>query len=288
MRARGLVLRRRHVVDLDGVDLSLPRNEISGLAGRADSGVLALCGAIATLRLPHDGDLAVLGIDPAREPFRVRSALGYVPGPGALPPNLHLDEFLRLRAAAFGVPRKQWPELVTTLLDLVGLGGRHRQHTHELPPGPRQLLAIAGALVHDPTVVLLEDPTAGLDERDRAAVWHLLHQLLEVSRTVVVAMDRLEELATACTTLAVFDDGHVVQHGSTDAVLATLGGVRRIRVRLGNGAVRTHTVTDVTAQAALLRKLVEAGLDIVEFTEVPPDLDALTNTQQTDQAMGAP
>lgn len=162
-----------------------------------------------------------------------------------------------------------------TLLDLVGLSGRHRLLTHALRPMQRQLLGIAGTLVHDPTVVILEDPTAGLDDRERQRVWHLLERLLDVSRTVVVAPSNLTELAAHCQAMAVLDEGRMVAFGTPESVLAKLGGARHIRVRLTNGAVRTHTVSDIDSQAALLRKLIEGGVDVAEFTEVVPGLDDL-------------
>jgi ABC-type multidrug transport system ATPase subunit len=207
----------------------------------------------------------------------VRTQLGYLPAPFGLPPHLHLEEYLLARAASQGVPRDRWPGLADALLTLVGLGGRQRVWTHELPPGQRQLLGIAGTLVHDPTVVLLEEPTAGLDSADRTRVWHLLHRLLDVSRTVIVISENLAELAAGCQDLVVIDRGRVVAQGPPAEVVAELGGARRIRVRLTNGAIRTHTVTDLAGQAALLRKLVEAGLEIAEFTEVPPGLHDLAH-----------
>lgn len=275
VRARGLVVRREGSRVLDGLDLAIERNRCTGLAGHDAPARQALCQVIAARARPHDGNLTVLGHDTARDPYAVRAQLGYLPAPFGLPAHLHLEEYLRARAASQGVPRERWPGLAETLLTLVGLGGRQRLWTHELPPGQRQLLGIAGTLVHDPTVVLLEEPTAGLDTHDRSRIWHLLHRLLDVSRTVIVSSENLGELVTGCQDLAVIDGGHLVAQGPPAEVVAELGGARRIRVRLTNGAIRTHTVADLAAQAALLRKLVEAGLDIAEFTEVPPGLDDL-------------
>lgn len=275
VRARGLVVRRHGSTLLDGLDLAVERNQCTGLAGPDDRALRTLCGVIATRTRPSDGTVTVLGHDVVREPYVVRTQLGYLPAPFALPSHLHLEEYLRARAASQGVPRDRWPGLAETLLTLVGLGGRQRLWTHELTAGQRQLLGIAGTLVHDPTVVLLEEPTAGLDTHDRTRIWHLLHRLLDVSRTVIVASENLAELTTGCQDLALIDGGRLVAQGPPADVVAQLGGARRIRVRLTNGAIRTHTVTDLAGQAALLRKLVEAGLDIAEFTEVPPGLHDL-------------
>lgn len=276
IRASGLVCRRGRATVLDELDITVPRSICFGLAGRPGSGKSTLLAAAATLQRPAVGELSVLGIDPTRDPLAVRRHVGYLPAPFGLPANLRLDEYLCARAAALGVPRDRWEALVETLLNLVGLAGRHAVRTERLSPGSRQLLGVAATLVHDPTLVLLDEPTRGLDERDRAKLWNLLHRLLDVGRTVVVSSRHLPELAAGCQEVAMLDSGKVLAQGAPGPLVAQLGGARRIRARLANGAVRTHTVADAAAQAALLRKLVLADVDLVEFAEVPPELDDLT------------
>src|SRR5690606_24475368 len=112
------------------------------------------------------------------------------------------------------------------LLTLVGLAGRQKLLVEDLPAGARQLLAVAGALVHDPTVVVLEEPFAGLDPRARARLWNMLHRLLELSRTVIVCTRELAEVAAGCSAVAVFSEGKLLDQGSPTEVTDRLGGAR--------------------------------------------------------------
>ena len=272
VRLEGVTVRRAGSVVLDDLDLTIPRNICYGIAGHAGSGISTLADVIATRRRPSIGSVHVLGIDAVAEPDEVRRRLGYLSAPNAVPSHLRVDEYLSLLAAAYGVPHDRWDLVIDTLLTLVGLAGRQDQFTDRLTPGAHQLLGVAGALVHDPTVVVLHEPTEGLDARGKARLWNMLHRLLDVSRTVVVCSQHLSELAAGCAQVAILDGGRIMEHGVPAEVVGRLGGARRIRARLANGAVRTHTVADDAAQAALLRKLVEAGVDLLEFAEVAPEL----------------
>lgn len=275
VRLEGVSVRRGGVAVLDDLDLMIPRNTLFGIAGTSDSGLDLLAELIATRRLPNAGSVHVVGFDAATEPDEIRRRLGYLAYPHTVPPHLRVEEYLMIQAAALGVPRDRWTAVVDTLLTLVEIAGRQRAFTQQLSPASQQLLAVAGALVHDPTVVVLHEPTEGLDARARARLWNMLHRLGDVSRTVVVCSRHLSELSSGCAEVAVLDAGRIVDHGSPTDVVGRLGGARRIRARLANGAVRTHTVADEAAQAALLRKLVLADVELVEFAEVAPELDDL-------------
>jgi ABC-type multidrug transport system ATPase subunit len=275
VRLEGVTVRRNGVTALDDLDLTIPRNICFGIAGNPGSGLDLLADVIATRRRPNAGSVHVVGFDASAEPDEIRRRLGYLSHPHTVPPHLRVDEYLTIQAAAMGVPRDRWGSLVDTLLTLVGIAGRQQAFTHELSPAARQLLAVAGALVHDPSVVVLNEPTEGLDARARARLWNMLHRLGDVSRTVVVCSRHLSELSTGCAQVAVLDAGRIADHGPPTDVVGRLGGARRIRARLANGAVRTHTVADEAAQAALLHKLVLAGVELVEFAEVAPELDDL-------------
>lgn len=275
VRLEGVTVGRSGRVLLDDVDLAIERNTCFGVAGNATASLAALAELIATTRRPNAGTVRVLGFDAVTEAPDIRRRLGYLPHPHDVPAHLRVAEYLSLRAAALGVPRDRWEATIETLCTLVGIAGRQRTFTDRLSPGARQLLGVAGALVNDPGIVVLHEPTAGLDARAASRLWNVLHRLTDLSRTIVVCSRQLSELSTGCERIAVVDDGRIVDQGPPTDVVARLGGARRIRVRLANGAVRTHTVADATAQAALLKKLVSADLEVIEFAEVAPELDDL-------------
>jgi ABC-2 type transport system ATP-binding protein len=268
---------------LDEVDLAIERNICFGIAGDAPESLGTLADLIATARRPTAGSIRVLGFDAATEPGEIRRRLGYLPHPHNVPPHLRVAEYLSLQAAALGVPRERWDSTIETLLTLVGIAGRQRTFTDQLSSGARQLLGVAGALVNDPGIVVLHEPTAGLDVRASSRLWNMLHRLTDVSRTIVVCSRQLSELSTGCARIAVVDNGRIADQGPPTDVVGRLGGARRIRARLANGAVRTHTVADAAAQAALLKKLVAADLEVIEFAEVAPELDDLRLGATTDE-----
>ena len=247
IRASGLVCRRGRATVLDELDITVPRSICFGLAGRPGSGKSTLLAAAATLERPAG---ASCRCSASIRATRSRSAGTSVTSlrPSGCRPTCGSTSTSAPRAAALGVPRDRREALVETLLNLVGLAGRHTVRTERLSPGSRQLLGVAATLVHDPTLVLLDEPTRGLDERDRAKLWNLLHRLLDVGRTVVVSSRHLPELAAGCQEVAMLDGGKVLAQGAPGPLVAQLGGARRIRARLANGAVRTHTVADAAAQ----------------------------------------
>lgn len=275
VRLEGVSTHRGSALALDDLDLTIPRNICFGISGHPGSGVDEVTELIAGRLRPSAGSVHVLGFESSQEPMEINRRLGYLPHPHALPPHLLVDEYLRLLASAYGVRRDAQGALVDTLLTLVGLAGRQGAVTNQLSPASQQLVAVAGALVHDPTVVVLHEPTDGLDTRARTRLWNMLHRLTDMSRTIVVCSRHFSELAVGCAEVAVLDGGRLVDQGAPAEVTGRLGGARRVRARLANGAVRTHTVADDAAQAALLKKLVLADVDLVEFAEVAPELDDL-------------
>lgn len=271
----GVTVRDGSTALLDDVDFAIERNVCFGIAADSETTLAAIADLVATVRRPSHGSVTVLGFDAATEQPEIRARLGRLPHPHQVPPHLRVGEYLSLQAAALAVPRRVWDSTVDTLLTLVGIAGRQDLFTDELSPGARQLLGVAGALVNDPGIVVLHEPTAGLDGRARSRLWNMLHRLTDVSRTIVVCSRQFSELSAGCTNLAVFDRGRIVDQGPPTDVVGRLGGARRIRAKLANGAVRTHTVADANAQAALLRRLVAADIELIEFTEVAPELDDL-------------
>lgn len=278
VRLSGVTVRHGSERILDDVDLSIERNTCVGIAANSNETLGALADVIATVRAPSDGSVNVLGFDAATERAEIRRRLGHLPHPHTVPSHLSVGEYLGLQAAGLGVPRDRWDSTIDTLLTLVGIAGRQDLLTEELSPAGRQLLGVAGALVNDPGIVVLHEPTAGLDARAASRLWNMLHRLTEVSRTIVVCSRTLSELSAGCARIVVLDGGQIVDEGPPTDVIGRLGGARRIRARLANGVVRTHTVPDAEAQAALLRKLVAADIDLIEFAEVAPELDDLRLT----------
>jgi ABC-2 type transport system ATP-binding protein len=218
----------------------------------------------------------VLGTDPTREPAALRERLGYMPDVLGVYDNLRVDEYLLFFAAAYHVPRSTWPGLIDDLLDLVDLGGKRESMVNSLSRGMKQRLSLARALVHDPELLILDEPASGLDPRARVDLRTLLLELQSMGKTILISSHILPELQELCSDVAIMESGRLLAAGPPDHILDQLGTVRRVRVRFADGTTAAYEVADDAAQATLLRRLiVEQGRDVVEFTADRADLEDL-------------
>jgi ABC-2 type transport system ATP-binding protein len=147
---------------------------------------------------------------------------------------------------------------------------------NSLSRGMKQRLSLARALVHDPDLLILDEPASGLDPRARVELRDLLRNLHAMGKTIIISSHILAELEEVCTDVAIMEGGALLASGPPREILDRLGGTRTIRVRFADGTSSTHTVADSVEQAALLRRLVlQDGRDIVEFTEESGGLEQL-------------
>jgi len=249
---------------------------------------------VATLLRPTSGSLRVLGADPASSPRDVRRQMGHMPDVLGVYDNLRVDEYLEFFAASYHIPRRDWNELVGGLLDLVDLAVKRSAMVNSLSRGMKQRLSLARAMVHDPELLILDEPASGLDPRARVELRELLLQLNQMGKTILISSHILAELEEVCTDVAIMEAGRLLAAGPPREILQQLGGARRVRVRFSDGTVTTYPVADDAAQAALLRSLVIAGADgdrdgdgderggprrdVIEFVEETGNLEQLFMT----------
>lgn len=251
---------------LDGVSLSVPVGATYGLVGPNGAGKSTTFAVLAGLLRPTSGAARVLGHDPVTEPHRVRARLGYMPDVLGVYDGLRVDEYLRFFLGAYKVPRRQWAAATDGLLELVGLEGKRTAMVPSLSRGMKQRLSLARALVHDPDVLVLDEPASGLDPRARVELRQLLVDLNGLGKTVVISSHVLADLEEICTHVAFLEAGRLLAEGSPGDILERLGGGRRVVVRFLDGSVETHAVADVEGQRDLVRQLVAEGRDVVEVT----------------------
>jgi ABC-2 type transport system ATP-binding protein len=139
----------------------------------------------------------------------------------------------------------------------------------------KQRLSLARALVHDPQILILDEPASGLDPRARIDLRALVTELQTMGKTILISSHILPELQEMCTHVAVIEAGRLLAHGEPRTILDQLGHGRTIKVRLAGGEQRTYSVSDDAEQAALLRRLLDEGLHVVEFTQTGDGLEEL-------------
>ena len=165
--------------------------------------------------------------------------------------------------------------MIDGLLDLVDLDGKRDAKVDSLSRGMKQRLSLARALVHDPEVLILDEPASGLDPRARIELRTLLLTLRDMGKTVVISSHILPELQEVCTDVAIMEGGRLLAAGPPRDILSQLGGGRRVVVRLAGGEERSYTVADEAEQVRLLRDLLAEGLDVLEFRQEGGDLEDL-------------
>jgi ABC-2 type transport system ATP-binding protein len=275
VRVEGLTKRYGDLFAVRDLDLAVPRGAIFGLIGPNGAGKSTTFLVLASLLAPTAGRVQVAGHDPVADPRAVRAKLGYMPDVMGVYDNLRVSEYLEFFAGAYRLPRSAWSGAIEGLLELVDLAGKRDAMVDSLSRGMKQRLSLARALVHDPEVLVLDEPASGLDPRARVELRELLVELRDMGKTVVVSSHILAELEEMCSEVAIMEAGRLLAVGSPRSIGDQLGGARMVRVRLAGGEVQEHTVGSEDEQQALLARLVAEGLPVVEFTETSNGLEDL-------------
>jgi ABC-2 type transport system ATP-binding protein len=205
---------------LRGVDLAIPRGSLFGLLGPNGAGKSTLINILAQLVVKTAGEVSVWGIDLDRQPRNVASAIGVVPQELNIDPFFTPRELLELQAGLYGVARRE--RRTVEILAAVGLSDKAEAYARTLSGGMRRRLLIAKALVHNPPVLVLDEPTAGVDVELRQQLWRYVRQLNAEGVTVLLTTHYLEEAEQLCDRIAIIDHGRVIACDTTAALLRRL------------------------------------------------------------------
>ncbi|MBN2621941.1 MAG: ABC transporter ATP-binding protein, partial [Acidimicrobiales bacterium] len=196
------------------LSLEIPRGSVFGLIGPNGAGKTTTFSVLATLLRPTSGSVTVAGLDPARHARDVRRRLGYMPDAMGVYDGLRVVEYLEFFAASYNVPRSRWRPTLDALLELVDLGTKRDAMVNSLSRGMKQRLSLARALVHDPEVLVLDEPASGLDPRARVELRNLLVELRSMGKTIVVSSHILAELTEMCTAVGIMEKGRLLASGT--------------------------------------------------------------------------
>ncbi len=231
IRASGLTRRFGDLVAVDHVDLTVPRARVYGFLGPNGSGktttIRMLCGLLA----PTAGEIEVLGLHIPREAEALRRRIGYMTQRFSLFGDLTVRENLEFLGTVQGLSRQAMPRRVDALLERFEFGDRQRQLAGTLSGGQKQRLALAGAIVHEPELLFLDEPTSAVDPESRRDFWETLFELADAGTTLLVSSHYMDE-AERCHRLAILDEGRLVADGSPSELTAALQG-RTLEVRAG-------------------------------------------------------
>jgi ABC-2 type transport system ATP-binding protein len=232
--AKGGKQPKTQIPALDGLSLEILPGEIFGLLGPNGAGKSTTVGVLTTRVRPTSGQAWIGEHDVWKEQVRVKYLIGVVPQRPNLDFSLTAREILVFHAAYFGIGSKQRNERADRLLEKFKLTERANQMTRGFSGGMMQRLSIARAMMHDPQVLFLDEPSAGLDPQTRILLWEIIREYHQAGRTVLLTTHNMEEADALCQRLAIIDHGHVIAVGTPEQLKTSIPGGFLLRLRFGN------------------------------------------------------
>lgn len=286
------------VTALGGLDLDVPEGSVFGLIGPNGAGKTTAMLILSSLLARDGGSVTVAGSDPEQAPRLVRRHLGYMPDFFGFYDDLTAYEYLDFFASVQGVPAPRRRGTVLDLLALVDLAHKAEADVNSLSRGMKQRLSLARTLVHDPPLLVLDEPASGLDPRARVQLRELIAELHRMGKTILISSHILAELEGICTHMGVIDEGKMKAQGEMDTIRGALTGSRRLRARISDSDVdraldlvaATAEVSDAAVErgrlelvlsggdeesARLLRRLVGEGVTVYEWRAEAAGLEEL-------------
>jgi ABC-2 type transport system ATP-binding protein len=224
-----------------GLSFTIPRGGIFGFIGPNGAGKTSTIKVLATLLKPASGKASIAGIDLRRDPGAVRRKIGYMPDFFGVYEDLTAREYLHFFAAAYRIPPRRRAAIVADVLALTDLSEKADASVDALSRGMKQRLGLARLLLHDPELLLLDEPASGLDPRARIEMRELLKELQTLGKTILVSSHILHELAQLCTHVGIIEAGQMVACGSVSEIYRTLGLRRTVHVQLANPSAELTT-----------------------------------------------
>ncbi|WP_417738110.1 ATP-binding cassette domain-containing protein [Rosistilla oblonga] len=270
------------------VSFSVPRGTVFGYIGPNGAGKTTSMRILATLELPTLGDAYVDGFSVVNDPDHVRRRLGFMPDAFGTYPSVNCFEYIDFYARAYGLAGRERHQRVRWVMDFTRLDGIAEKPIRGLSKGMKQRLCLGRALVHDPAVLILDEPAAGLDPRARIELRRMIRALADDGKTVLVSSHILTELAEMCDRVGIIEQGRLLATGTVDEIQRQQRTHREFIVRvIDHLDVATNLLThnehvdhlvvdgelvrfqfegDITRQANLLASLIAAGVSVAEFS----------------------
>jgi ABC-2 type transport system ATP-binding protein len=285
----------RNLTAVKDLSFRLEQGDIFGFIGPNGAGKTTTIKILATLLRPTAGRATIDGIDVVRDPEAVRAVIGYMPDFFGVYDDIKVWEYLDFFAAAYKIPRAKRPGIIDDVLELTDLGVKKEAYVEELSRGMKQRLCLAKTLIHDPTVLLLDEPASGLDPRARIEIKELLKELKSMGKTIIISSHILPELADFCNKIGIIEQGELVVSGEVQAIMQQVSGAHVYELKVAedlagaaeilasradvravkpvDGALKIEYLGDPAEIHQLLRDLLVAGLKVQSFSEQATDLE---------------
>ena len=277
------------------LDLKINEGEMFGFIGPNGAGKSTSIRFMTTLLRATRGDGSVNGYSISQKPMDVRRSIGYMPDAFGVYDGMKVWEFLDFFAVAYKIGRTKRKQVIRDVLELLDLTYKRDDYVNGLSRGMKQRLCLAKTLVHDPPVLILDEPASGLDPRARVEVKELLKELRRMGKTILISSHILTELADCCTSIGIIERGKLLMHGPMDEVYNRIRGNQMIEARFGKNfdkglsIVRSDpNVRDVEVDgdkisiefaeadvnpSELLKALISNDVEVINFGRKDPNLE---------------
>lgn len=282
---------------LDGLDMEVSKGALYGFVGPNGAGKTTTIKIITGLLRPDWGTVEIDGLDVQKEPGKTKERLGYVPDYFGMYDNLKVSEYMEFFASCYGLDGLKARRRNRALLEQVGLANKEDFYVDGLSRGMKQRLCLARALIHDPALLIMDEPTAGLDPRTRLEFRELVRDLKEAGKTVLISSHLLTDLSELCTDIGIIDQGKLILHGSIEEISNRINTSKPVIITVQDGmklamrllkehpqvqtiAVRDQEIMvgftgDTADESRLLAGLIEAGVAVRGFMREPGNLEAV-------------
>lgn len=282
---------------LDGLTMEIPQGALYGFVGPNGAGKTTTIKIITGLLMPDSGSVRIGNVDALRFPRQLKNMIGYVPDHFGVYDNLKVSEYMEFFASCYGMEGLKSRKRYHALLEQVGLEDKLDFFVDGLSRGMKQRLCLARALIHDPSVLIMDEPTAGLDPRTRLEFRSIVMELHEMGKTVLISSHLLEDLSELCTHIGIIDSGKMTISGSLSEIIEQVQTSKPISIKIHENIelamrvlkehplVRTITIKDreimvgftgaEKQEQELLKELILAGVPVSGFMREPGNLETI-------------
>src|SRR6201987_4539102 len=259
VQTHGLTRMYGAIAALSGLDLTVNKGDLFGFIGSNGAGKTTTLRILATFLAPSAGTAQILGHDVVRDADAVRHVIGYMPDFFGVYKDMEVTEYLDFFGACYKIPTAQREKTVNDVLELVGLSEKKGALIGALSRGMQQRLGLARVLIHDPQVLLLDEPASGLDPRARIEMMAILQELQRLGKTIIISSHILSELQTLCNRVAIIEKGKLIYSGP----------VQGVREQMSSGLVIWVRVSSDQTQAM---ELLKARPEVSEVSTVDGEI----------------
>jgi ABC-2 type transport system ATP-binding protein len=295
IETRGLTRKYGKLTAVEDLNLQVNSGALFGLIGPNGAGKTTSLRMLAGLLEPTSGEIIINGQVANHDWQELRRQIGYMPDFFGVYEDMLVWEYLDFFARCYGLPKNRQQQVIGELLELVDLSDKRDDYVQTLSRGMRQRLCLAHALVHDPQVLLLDEPASGLDPRARVEMRELLRELGSMGKTILVSSHILTELGELCDSIGIIERGRLVASGPLDEISRHIHQERSLRIKIlsdltqakatlanlpgvgeiydENGFLEVDFHGDEDAAANLLESLLQKGVRVASFSEITSDLE---------------